>query len=185
MIARFGQSLLVVALALSGAGAPGAAQEVDTARIEAGLQLFKSVRTECSSCHGWAGLGKAADHPYSTVEDLLLEYGGPSLQASTLDRAAMIEVISCGRIAGIKIMPQYRGDAWTAAAPCWGKTAADIPAAERPLRAFNTLAPREIEIVVDYIQAVYQGKEMTWDWCRKYFDDFERICEVWREHGIQ
>ena len=182
---KFGQTVLVVALALGGISAPIAAQELDTARIEAGLQLFKSVRTECSSCHGWAGQGKDADNPFSTVEDLLLEYGGPPLVTSTLDRAAMIEAIACGRIVGIKIMPQYRGDAWTADSPCWGKTTADMAPGERPLRAANSLAPREIETVVDYIQAVYQGKEMTWDWCRKYFDDFQRICEVWREHGIQ
>lgn len=150
------------------------------ARIDAGLALYKSDRTECDSCHGWAGKGKDADHPYSH-----LEYGGPSLVKSTLDRAAMIEMISCGKISDGKIMPQYRGDAWTAEHPCWGNLAADIPSAERPLRASRTLAPREIELVVDYIQAVYQGKEMTWDWCRKYFEDFQRACEVWRERGIQ
>ncbi len=179
---------VAAALTLTGWAAFSAAQEVDLARIEKGQNLYKSRDYECDSCHGWAGRGKPADHLYGTLADgTVLEYGGNALVGSTMTRDEMIMMISCGRVtSGINIMPMYRGDAWTPAYPCWGKVAADIPDNQRPLRApGRMLSPADVELVADYVQHVYQGKDMTWDWCRRYFDDFLRICEVWREHGIQ
>jgi hypothetical protein len=179
----------LAALLLCSAAAPLLAQEaVDLARIEKGQDIYKSRDYECDSCHGWAGRGKPADHPFgNTVDGNTLEYGGNALTHSPLTRDEMIMLISCGRIVyDVNIMPQYRGDAWTASYPCWGKVAADVPANQRPLRGpGRMMTPAEIELVVDYVQHVYQGKDMTWEWCRKYFDDFLRVCEVWAEHGIQ
>ncbi len=176
------KTMLMAALLLLTGIVPIAAQQIDQAQIEKGQAIYKSRDYECDSCHGWAGRGKPADHPYSN-----LEYGGNSLVLSEMTRGEMIMMISCGRIVrAVNIMPQYRGDAWTASYRCWGKVTADMPADQRPLRAPSLmLSPAQIELVVDYVQAVYQGKEMTWDWCSRYFDDFQRICEVWMERGIQ
>lgn len=186
---RIAKTILLVALGLLALPMPLAAQQaIDEVRIEKGQSLYKSRDYECDSCHGWAGRGKPADHPYSTLNDgTKLEYGGNALVASTMTRDEMVMMISCGRISsGVNIMPMYRGDAWTTAYPCWGKVAADMPENQRPLRApGRMLSPADIELVADYVQHVYQGKDMTWDWCRKYFDDFLRICEVWAERGIQ
>jgi mono/diheme cytochrome c family protein len=186
---------ILLAVLFAGAAFPIAAQQaaqqapqqVDQARIERGLALYKSRDFECESCHGWAGRGKPADHLYGTLANGdPLEYGGNSLVYSQMTRDEMIMMLSCGMITGINIMPRYRGDAWTPAYPCWGKTAADIAPNEKPLGGpHRNMSPAEIELVVDYVQHVYQGKDMTWEWCRKYFDDFLRICEVWRERGIQ
>ncbi len=179
-------TMLAGLVVLAFAGSSLHAQEVPPDRVEAGLKIYKSRDNECDSCHAWTGNGKPADHPYGTKPDeTVLEYGGNSLVASTMSREEMIMTISCGRLAGINIMPAYRGDAWSPAYPCWGKTAAEISPNDKPLGPPSRfLSPSEIELVVDYVQPVYQGKEMTWENCRHYFDDFERICEVWRDHGV-
>ena len=149
----------------------------------AGQQIFKNPPGDCSACHGWNGTGRAHDHIYAVDFDA----GGPSLSLSKMTRDEMIHMVSCGSVAsnGVNVMPQYRPDAWTPAYPCWGKLAADIPADQRPLRTGWNLTHAQIEAVVDYIQDAYQGKLMNWDWCSTYFDDFKRMCEVWRDYGAQ
>jgi hypothetical protein len=81
-------------------------------------------------------------------------------------------------------MPRFRPDAWTPAHPCWGRVAADLPADQRPIKPSINLTTPQIEAVVDYVRAVYQGKLMSWEWCSTYFVDFTRVCEVWRDHGL-
>jgi hypothetical protein len=159
------------------------AQPADQAYLEAAQKIYKDAPGDCGACHGWNGTGRAHDHIYAADFDA----GGPSLMNSKMTREEMIEIISCGKInAGANnVMPQYRQDAWTPAYPCWGKVAADIPADQRPLRTSVNLTPPQIEAVVAYIQEVYQGKFMSWEWCLKYFDDAQRICEVWRDYGAQ
>ena len=177
-------TLLAAALLLGIVPATHApAQPVDQAYLEAGQKFYKDPPGDCGACHGWNGTGRAHDHIYAAEFDA----GGPSLMLSKMNRAEMIEMISCGGVdlSANNMMPQYRPDAWTPAYPCWGKVAADLPADQRPIRAAINLTPAQIEAVVAYIQEVYQGKLMSWDWCSKYFDDFQRICEVWRDHGAQ
>ncbi len=62
--------------------------------------------------------------------------------------------------------------------PCWGKTFADIPLAERPVHGKRQMNAREIEAVVDYILAIYQGKRITVEWCLKYFPTSRGICDT-------
>ena len=164
-------------------GVSAPAQEADPTTVERGMRVYQSETADCKTCHGWNGTGRFNDHQYVSEVDGI----GPSLATSTMDRAAMIEVISCGRVTTTAntMMPQFRGDAWTASYPCGGKTKADLAEGEKPLQAQYTLPPAIIEALVTYIQEVYQGKSMSWEWCSKYFKDYERICEVWRDHGAQ
>ncbi len=170
-------ALFVPGVALAQApGGAGGAQTNDAARLEDGMRLYRADGVDCEWCHGWHGLGRGHDFEYADVQ----QAGGPALSTSLLDRAAMIELISCGRIVGerLMVMPQYRGDAWTAGLPCWGKTFADIPIQERPVHGKRQMNAREIEAVVDYILAVYRGKRMTLEWCLKYFPASRGICET-------
>jgi hypothetical protein len=166
---------IVLAGALLGAGVALAQQAVDTATLELGMRLYRADMVDCEYCHDWGGGGKLHEAEYGSAR----QAGGNSLNLSRLDRAQMIELVSCGRMVGNRdmVMPQYRGEAWTAALPCWGKTFADIAVEERPVHGKRQMSAREIETVVDYIRAVYQGKRMSAEWCLKYFGAAPRICD--------
>lgn len=179
--------LLLAALFLAMASRPEVsgqeARPLEQAYLEAGQKIYRDAPGDCGACHGWNGTGRSHDHIYAADYDA----GGPSLSLSAMTREEMIHMVSCGRVAsgGINVMPQYRSDAWTPSYPCWGKLAADMPADQRPLRTGWNLTQPQIEAVVDYVQDAYQGKLMSWDWCSTYFDDFKRMCEVWRDHGAE
>jgi hypothetical protein len=171
-------ALLVPGVALAQAADTRAAgaQTNDLGRLEEGMRLYRADGVDCEYCHDWQGGGKMHEAEYADVQ----QAGGPPLFTSTLDRAAMIELVSCGRIVGerVMVMPQYRGDAWTAGLPCWGKTFADITLPERPVHGKRQMNAREIEAVVDYVIAVYQGKRITVEWCLKYFPTSRGICDT-------
>ena len=154
------------------------AQAPDMARLEEGMKLYRADGVDCEYCHDWGGGGKMHEAEYGSAK----QAGGNALTTSTLNRAQMIELVSCGRMLGNRdmVMPQYRGDAWTAGLPCWGKTFADIPVDERPVHGKRQMNAREVEAVVDYILAVYQGKRITVEWCLKYFPVSQRVCDTLR-----
>ena len=168
-------SLPGVALAQAPGGA-GGAPTTHMARLEEGMRLYRADGVDCEYCHDWGGGGKMHESEYGSAK----QAGGNALTTSTLDRAQMIELVSCGRMLGNRdmVMPQYRGDAWTAGLPCWGKTFADIPVEERPVHGKRQMNAREVEAVVDYILAAYQGKRITVEWCLKYFPVSQRVCDT-------
>ena len=162
-------------LALAAALLPGTAraQQFDPAQVEAGMRIYKPNVGDCEQCHAWNGAGRSHDTMYSHIVA-----GGPSLVASTMTRAQMIEIVSCGTIHWWGVMPQYRNDAWTPQLRCYGKTRAEQPSDERPLLGPTQLTPAQIEAVVTYVQVVYQGKRMTLDYCRQYFGPNSQACDL-------
>ena len=91
---------------------------------------------------------------------------GPSLVASTLDRDAMIEVVSCGMPKSD--MPRYLSRAWTEEHRCYGMVATDLERAQLLPRVEVFLSARQIETVVDYVRTVYQRTGITLEDSMKY-----------------
>ncbi len=153
---------------------PALSQTAEEALIEAGMRIYKTDGANCEHCHYWSGRGWQHNQLYSAVPA-----GGPSLVDSKMTREQMVEMIACGRYGEGSIMPMYRGEAWTRERPCWGQVAADIKAPlQKPLWGYRMLSYDEINAVVAYIQAVYQGNGMSRDWCRKFFPGTPRACEA-------
>lgn len=92
----------------------------------------------CASCHGASGAGSSGGQ----------EPPSPSLLATRLDRAALVETISCGR-PGTQ-MPSWLDGAYTAVS-CFG-----LPLG-LPLESGATNLPlldqAEIDMLVDYLMA--------------------------------
>ena len=165
-----GRWLQCIGLALAGAALAGAARAADAAEIELGLSVYK---TTCASCHAWTGNGVM---PYDPGEGFLNL--PPSLVRSTLERAAMIELLACGTPGGQ--MPQYLAEAWSEQRRCYGKLAGDLPPEARPPRPYSTLGVRQIEALASFVQEFYQGKGLTLANCLKYFGPPARLCDLLR-----
>ncbi len=157
------------------------AQAVDQAQIDAGMAIYKAQ--ECDFCHGWAGAGGQAhdDHHGRAIDP------GPPLVAVKHDRAALVEIVSCG-VPG-RTMPQYLADAWSETRKCYGKVAADLPAEMRPVRPAPAAMPpdpvrpltaSQIDAVVAFIQAVYQVNKVTLEFCQKYNGVNSQACAALR-----
>jgi hypothetical protein len=157
-------------LALGALPAPARAQ--DLSALEEGMRIYQGLNS-CELCHLFSGTGFQHNMLFGPVPA-----GGPSLVKSTLTRDEMIEMVRCGRLTPISIMPRYDGDAWTKNGPCWGKVAADIPAEELPVHGERLLARRQIELVVDYVRAAYQGHGMSHEWCVRYFPTSPKACDT-------
>lgn len=163
-------------------GLANSAQAQDMAVLEMGMRVFKDALSQadggagCELCHNWNGVGR--QHNFLFAD--LVPAGGTDLTKSTMTREQMIEMVACGTFDGGRIMPRFRNDAWTNAYKCYGKTVADDPAERPPQPGMRSLAPREIEAVVDYIRAVYQGKSMSMDWCLKWYGTNSKGCDNWR-----
>jgi hypothetical protein len=155
-----------VLLCASSARAQGVAE------IELGMTIFKTTGN-CASCHAWTGRGA-----------LLYDSGvgfldpPPSLEKTKLDRAAMIELFSCGTPGGK--MAQHLAEAWSDRHRCYGKTNADLAAGPRPPRAYTALTLIQIEALASYVAEVYQGKSISHDYCVKYHGPPARICDLLR-----
>ena len=164
--------------ALTGAAllAPLPARAQDAAQIEAGMRLYQG-NNSCELCHAWSGNGFNHNMLFGPVPA-----GGPSLVTSKMTRAQMIEMVECGRLTQVSIMPFYRGDAWTREHPCFGKTRAEMPYEEMPVQGERLLSRGEIEAVVAFVQAVYQGTGqgtgMNRAACLKYFSTSPRACDT-------
>ena len=169
-------ALLVLGAALFPFAA--AAQELDPAVFDAAVRLYSSV-AGCAFCHGWHGEhGELYDLDSGVLHD-----PGPSLVASTLDRAAMIEVVACG--VPDSRMPRYLAEAWTEQRPCYGMLAGGLEGAELPPRDEALLSLRQIEGVVDFVQAVYQGTGMSKESCYRYYTLTHPMCDRLEEAGGQ
>jgi hypothetical protein len=135
--------LAILACTLAGAAQ---AQSPDPADIAAGMRLFHQ-KAHCQACHGWAGDGHKMDNQMPD---------GADLRASTLDRQALILTIKCGRPG--TGMPAFDKFAYSDGR-CNGLKTADLRA--RQLTLFDTpttLAPNEVEALVDFLTTKVVGK---------------------------
>jgi hypothetical protein len=111
-----------------------------------GRRIYQD-KAQCPYCHGWAGDG--AGEPQSSG-------GAANLRESKLTREVLIEVISCG-IPG-KAMPRF-DDAGYAEKRCYGGVSeADLGKDLPPLPTGSVLQRREIEALVDFLQARIIGR---------------------------
>src|SRR5262245_65446921 len=112
----------------------------DEARLAAGEAAWD--KAGCLQCHGSAGKGGAGrEFP-----------AGPSLRKTRLDRAALVEAISCG-LPGTQ-MPSWLDGAYTERS-CYG-----FPPGPPPDGTTLTpvLSANEVEALVDYLLASMVGR---------------------------
>jgi mono/diheme cytochrome c family protein len=109
-------------------------------RLAAGEDAWN--KAGCFECHGTAGEGgSGGEFP-----------AGPSLRESKLDRAALLETISCGRPG--TPMPAWLDGAYTARA-CYGRPKGSAPAG---LDLMPVLDAGEIQVLLDYLTAEIVGR---------------------------
>ena len=130
-------------------------------------------KAQCVFCHGWAGDGAGA--PQSSG-------GAANLRETKLNRAQLIEVISCGRPA--QAMPRFDDQAY-AEKRCYGGISEaalgqDLP----PLPPGSLLQHREIEALVDFLQAkIINRGPITRDECLEAFGErAAHSCAQYPEH---
>jgi mono/diheme cytochrome c family protein len=111
----------------------------DAARLAAGEEAWD--KAGCFQCHGTAGEGgSGGEFP-----------AGPSLRKTRLDRSALKETISCGRLG--TPMPAWLDGAYTDS-DCYG-----LPKRSAPAGVVLTpvLSAEEIAALVDYLMARIVG----------------------------
>ena len=110
----------------------------DAARLAAGEDAWD--KAGCLQCHGADGEGgSGGEFP-----------AGPSLRKTRLDRAGLVETVSCG-LPGTA-MPAWLDGAY-AERPCYGFTAPPDGTTVTPV-----LSAAEVEALVDYLLAKMVGK---------------------------
>jgi mono/diheme cytochrome c family protein len=137
--------------------------QADQPSVAFGKTIYQD-KANCAACHGWAGDGQGDPHAPGHAA---------SLRATTLDRMQLIETIACGRPG--TPMPHFDAYAYSDD-PCYGLTEAAI-GNNKPPEPLNSLQPKEIEAVVDFLQATIIGKgSATKADCLAYFGSTSR-CE--------
>src|SRR5262245_54123001 len=117
---------------------PASAQ--DQAAADAGMKVWQ--RAGCAACHGtFAEGGGGGDQP-----------AGPSLRRTRLERAGVVETVSCGRPG--TLMPYHLKGAYTETA-CRGLP---LAAAPKDLGEGVLMSAAEINALVDYLTARIVGK---------------------------
>ena len=111
----------------------------------------------CIRCHGWSGNGtpEGPDYP-----------AGANLRVTALTRAAVKEVVMCGRPASD--MPYFDRNAYKSLT-CYGMTTAQV-GERRPRAAENSLNDAQLEALLDYVftKIVGQGA-VSRAACEDYF----------------
>lgn len=158
-------AFLAISLGISGAGL---AQEVDQAALDDGLNVYKS-KGVCQDCHGWTGGGGLPGDEGPA---------GPSLIVTDLDWEGIVEVVRCGRPSSG--MPRHSKTAWGAETTCYGMVAEDVGDQMPPPPEGTWLRPSQIENVASYIIATYKGKEITLEFCERFFSKGSRSCNDYR-----
>jgi hypothetical protein len=159
----------LAALILLSAGlllaSPSVAQSTDASDIAAGMRLFRQ-KANCQVCHGWAGDGRKMD---SQMPD------GKDLRETGLDRDNLITTIKCGRPG--TGMPAFDRLAYSDGR-CYGLKAADLRSRDLTLTdPPATLAPREIELLADFLFAKVIGQgPMTHAKCIDYWGSDVEAC---------
>ena len=156
-------------LALALLSPAAVAQEPDPALVERGLGVFRDTAF-CAFCHSWHGKGERVEG---------LGYGA-DLTKMEMDREGAYEVIRCGR--PLTFMPRHGRQAWNEGNECFDLNKDEIGEDIPNLPEGPFLRDAQIEAVVEYIFAVYAGKEMTFETCSAYYkSETERICEEYRK----
>src|SRR3954469_17414948 len=157
-------AMILLAIPADGARAIGA-QAPDAADVAEGMRLYLR-KGDCQTCHGWAADGRKMD---SQMPD------SPSLRETRLDRARLITTIKCGRPG--TGMPAFDKFAYSDGR-CYGLKAADLKS--RDLTMVDppaTLAPREIELLADFLFAKVIGQgPMTHAKCIEYWGSEVEAC---------
>jgi len=141
------------------------AQAPDAADVAEGMRLFRQ-KANCQACHGWAGDGRKMD---DQMPD------GANLREIALSRDELIVVIKCGRPG--RGMPAFDKLAYSDAR-CYGMKRADLKARELSLPdPPDTLQPREIELLADFLFAKVIGKgPMDRAKCIEYWGSEVAVC---------
>ena len=143
------------------------AAAVDLESIARGLTLYRD-RLKCSMCHAWNGkVARVEGEPLAA-----------DLTVTTLNYDQLIETIACGRLDSG--MPNHLRRSYTDAEPCFGLTFNDFPAEMRPRNPIGQTDAQGVIDVTNYVQAVLQGKEMTFDNCVLYYEREAPQCERFR-----
>jgi hypothetical protein len=123
-----------------------AAQTPDPSDIAEGGRLFRQ-KGNCQACHGWAGDGRKMD---SQMPD------GANLRETNLDRTTLVMTIKCG-LPGAG-MPAFDKFAYSDGR-CYGLKKADLAKSGQTVSdPPDTLIPREIDRLVDFLYAKVIGK---------------------------
>ncbi len=132
-----------------------------------GKRLF---RINCAGCHKWHGAGGGG-------------YGGDalSLRKTRLDRAQIIETVSCGRPG--TGMPYHLRDAY-GDGTCYGLHEKDVVGNGMVLAANNFLRPSDIAAIADYVLAEVKGRgEPNYQECLAFFGAGSRVCDIYQTKG--
>ena len=125
-----------------------------------GRRIFQD-KAQCVFCHGWAGDGAGA--PQSSG-------GAANLRETKLTREQLIEVISCGRPG--QAMPRFDDQAYAEKRCYGGITEAALGQDLPPLPPGSLLQGREIEALVDFLQAkIISRGPITRDECLDAFGE--------------
>jgi hypothetical protein len=140
-----------------------AAQSADAPDLAEGMRLFLQ-KANCQACHGWAGDGRKMDNQMPD---------GSNLRETTLDRAAVVLTIKCGRPG--RGMPAFDKLAYSDGR-CYGMKEAEA----KKLGLFDppaTLQPREIETLADFLFAkVIVKGPMDRAKCIEYWGSDTDVC---------
>lgn len=134
--------------------------------LQYGQELYQ-YKARCISCHGWAADGQGAPHSAGDAANL---------RVTRLDRQQLIQVISCGRPG--TAMPHFDAFAYREDL-CFGLNEQQV-GANIPPDPPKPLQQREIEVLVDYLQAqiIGHGEPSRAD-CEKFYGD-SPVCERYR-----
>jgi mono/diheme cytochrome c family protein len=114
--------------------------------VSFGERIYQD-KADCKFCHGAQGDGRGDPRsPGAAV----------NFHKTALNKAQMIEVISCGRPGSE--MPHFDKYAYDDDTPCYGMKEADVGANMPPSPHSTSLTKREIEAVADYLLAQFVGK---------------------------
>lgn len=144
----------------------GGAVEIDQARVEAGLAIFKE--SGCRGCHGWAANGvREGPNPQ-----------GPSLRASMLPEDAIRLAVSCGRPGSE--MPYFWREAYRRdSVECYGMTANQLGDL-MPIRGGIRYNAEAIDDLVYFLEHYVKGRgEITSDECEFYFGEGNPRCPAY------
>jgi Cytochrome C oxidase, cbb3-type, subunit III len=122
------------------------AQTPSAADIREGMQLFMD-KGNCQACHGWGGDGRKTDNQMPD---------GANLRTRDFDREFLVMTIKCGRPG--TGMPAFERLAYSDGR-CFGLKTADLRTRQLTMPdPPSTLAPNEINLIVDFLLAKVVNK---------------------------
>lgn len=164
-------SAVIVALPVRAEEPPKAQErEFNPQMVALGQRIWKE-KVACNDCHGWSGNG---------VPDDSRQPVGANLRATKLTAEQIAEVVKCGRPS--TGMPHFDPRAYEDDR-CYGLKAADLGAAVPPFIGVS-LIPREIQAVVEYVEAKMVGRgAFTRADCEDYFGQGANVCNSFTYGG--